>query len=108
MRPRKCAQSLLSLSFSTILFKSERFFMQFVDKVLARRLEAVEEVPQVLYARVLQKRRPELGVAVEEICGGHMVFAGLGSPIGRAIGGGLDQAFTSADLDRVEHFYRER
>jgi ribosomal protein S18 acetylase RimI-like enzyme len=82
--------------------------MEFVDKVLARRLEAVEEVPQVLYARLFQKTRPEVGAAVEEICGGHMVFAGLGSPIGRVTGCGLDQAFTPADLDRVEHFYRER
>jgi GNAT superfamily N-acetyltransferase len=82
--------------------------MQFVDKALARRLEAVEEIPQVLYARVFQKTRPEMGAAVEEICGGHMVFAGLGSPIGRVTGAGLDQPFTAADLDRVETFYRER
>ena len=60
--------------------------MQFVDKALARRLEAVEEMPQVLYARVFQKTRPEIGAAEEEICGGHMIFAGLGSPIGRATG----------------------
>jgi len=42
---------------------------------------------------------------VEEICGGHMVFAGLGSPIGRATGAGLDRPFTVEDLDRVEQFY---
>jgi ribosomal protein S18 acetylase RimI-like enzyme len=35
-----------------------------------------------------------------------MIFAGLGSPIGRATGVGLDRAFTAADLDRVEQFYR--
>ncbi len=80
--------------------------MQFVDKAFARRLEAVEEMPQVLYARVFQKMRPEVGAAEEEICGGHMVFAGLGSPIGRATGAGLDRAFTAADLDRIEQFYR--
>jgi hypothetical protein len=80
--------------------------MQFVDKALARRLEAVEEVPQVLYARVFQKTKPEIGAAEEEICGGHMIFAGLGSPIGRATGVGLDRPFTSADLDRIENFYR--
>jgi GNAT superfamily N-acetyltransferase len=79
--------------------------MQFVDKALARRLESVEEMPQVLYARAFQKTRPEIGAAEEEICGGHMVFAGLGSPIGRATGAGLDRLFTSEDLDRVEQFY---
>jgi predicted N-acetyltransferase YhbS len=80
--------------------------MQFVDKALARRFESVEEMPQVFYARVFQKTRPEIGAAEEEICGGHMIFAGLGSPIGRATGVGLDQPLTADDLDRVEQFYR--
>jgi ribosomal protein S18 acetylase RimI-like enzyme len=80
--------------------------MQFVDRVLARRFEACEEVPQVLYARVFAKMRPEIGAAEEKICGGHMIFAGLGSPIGRATGLGLDNEFTAQDLDRVEEFYR--
>lgn len=80
--------------------------MQFVDKALARRFEAAEEMPQVLYARAFQKIRPEIAAAEEEICGGHMIFAGLGSPIGRATGLGLDRAFSGEDLDRVEDFYR--
>ena len=80
--------------------------MQFVDKALARRFEACEEMPQVLYARVFQKTRPGIGAAEEEICGGHMVFAGLGSPIGRATGLGLDPTLTAEDVDRVEQFYR--
>jgi hypothetical protein len=82
--------------------------MQFVDKALARRLESCEEMPQVLYARIFKKTRPEIGAAEEEICGGHMVFAGLGSPIGRATGAGLDRPFSAEDVDRIEHFYRER
>jgi hypothetical protein len=81
-------------------------YMQFVDKALARRLEACEEMPQVFYAREFQKTRPGVGAAEEEICGGHMIFAGLGSPIGRATALGLDRSFTGADLDRVEQFYR--
>jgi GNAT superfamily N-acetyltransferase len=80
--------------------------MQFVDKAFARRLESVEEMPQVLYARTFQKTRSEIGAAEEEICGGHMIFAGLGSPIGRATGAGLDRPFTAEDLNRVEQFYR--
>ena len=80
--------------------------MQFVDKAFARRLESCEEMPQVLYARMFQKTRPEMGAAEEEVCGGHMIFAGLGSPIGRATGVGLDREFTAADLDRMEEFYR--
>jgi ribosomal protein S18 acetylase RimI-like enzyme len=82
--------------------------MQFVDKALARRLEAVEEMPQVLYARVLRKTKPQIRAAEEEICGGHMSFAGLGSPIGRATALGLDRPLTPKDLDRVEEFYRAK
>lgn len=80
--------------------------MQFVDKALARRFEACEEMPQVLYARVFQKTRAEIGAAEETICGGHMIFAGLGSPIGRATGLGLECPFTVEDLNLVEEFYR--
>ena len=82
--------------------------MTFVDKALARRFESCEEMPQVLYARAFQKTRPEIGAAEEEICGGHMIFAGLGSPIGRATGAGLDRPITAEDLDRIEKFYRLR
>ena len=80
--------------------------MEFVDKALARRFESAEEMPQVFYARAFQKTRPEIGAAEEEYCGGHMIFAGVGSPIGRATGMGLDRPFTAQDLDRVEEFYR--
>jgi ribosomal protein S18 acetylase RimI-like enzyme len=91
----------------TIVLNPERIFdMQFVDKALARRFEACEEMPQVLYARVFQKTRPGLGAAEEEICGGHMIFSGLGSPIGRATGLGLDRPLAAEDVDRVEQFYR--
>jgi len=81
--------------------------MDFVDKALARRFEACEEMPQVCYAREFKKSRPEIGAAEEEICGGHMVFAGLGSPIGRATGVGLDQPLSHQELDRIEAFYRQ-
>lgn len=80
--------------------------MQFVDKALARRLESCEEMPQLYYAREFQKTRPEVGAAQAEICGGHMSFCGLGSPIGRAVGMGLDRPLSEADLDQVEAFYR--
>lgn len=80
--------------------------MSFVDRALARRLESCEEMPQVLYARIFQRTRPEVGAAEQSICGGHMVFAGLGSPIGRATGVGLDRPFTAEDLGQIERFYR--
>ena len=81
-------------------------FMDFVDQALARRLESAEEMPQVHYANLYKMLRPEIGPAVEPICGGHMIFAGLNSPIGRTVGMGFDGSATEADLDRMEAFYR--
>jgi ribosomal protein S18 acetylase RimI-like enzyme len=80
--------------------------MQFVDKALARRFESAEEMPQVEYARYYAQKRPEIGAAVEAISGGHMIFAGLNSPIGRAVGMGFEGSVTAAELDRLEAFYR--
>jgi ribosomal protein S18 acetylase RimI-like enzyme len=80
--------------------------MQFVDKALARRLESAEEMPQVDCVRMYQQIRPEMGAAFEPICGGHMMFAGLNSPIGHAAGMGFDGPVKDADLDRLETFYR--
>jgi GNAT superfamily N-acetyltransferase len=82
--------------------------MQFVDRALARRLESAEEMPQVYHAYWCQKNQPAIGAAVEEIAGGHMIFAGLGSPIGRAVGMGFAAPVTAAHMDRLEDFYYSR
>jgi GNAT superfamily N-acetyltransferase len=80
--------------------------MQFVDRALARRFEAAEEVPQIRYAEFYRKFRPDIRAEVKEIYGGHMIFAGVGSPIGRATGVGFECAICSADMERIEEFYR--
>ena len=80
--------------------------MKFVDQALARRFEAAEEVPQVLYAESYKKLCPEIGAEWQEIAGGHMSFAGIGSPVGRAVGLGLGREITEPDLDQIEAFYR--
>ena len=82
--------------------------MQFVDKALARRLESAEEMPQVEYAHYYARVRPEIGATVEPIAGGHMIFAGLNSPIGRAVGMGFSAPVTAEELDRLEDFYRSK
>jgi len=82
--------------------------MQFVDRALARRFESAEEMPQVHHALADQNMRPHIGAAVEPIAGGHMIFAGLGSPIGRAVGMGFNAPVTEADFDRLEDFYYSR
>ena len=82
--------------------------MHFVDRALARRLESAEEMPQVYHAEWCQKNQPKVGAAVETISGGHMIFAGLGSPIGRAVGMGFAAPVTSAEMDKLEAFYFSR
>lgn len=82
--------------------------MQFIDRQLAARLESTERIAQLCYAEALQRARPDAGVAIEEIGGGHMVFTGPQSPIGRVIGLGLHRAVTSQDIDRIEAFYFQR
>ena len=37
-----------------------------------------------------------------------MIFAGLGSPIGRAVGMGFEAPVTEADFDQLENFYYSR
>lgn len=82
--------------------------MQFVDRQLAARLESTERVAQLCYAEALRRARPNAGVAIEEIAGGHVVFTGPQSPIGRAIGIGLQRPVVPADIDQVENFYFSR
>lgn len=82
--------------------------MHFVDRALARRFEAAEEMPQVFHAHWAAKHQPEVGAAVQPISGGHMIFAGLGSPIGRAVGMGFAAPVTATDMDQMEDFYFSR
>lgn len=82
--------------------------MQFVDRALARRFESAEEMPQIYHAYAAQKLQPHLGATVEPIAGGHMIFAGLGSPIGRAVGMGFSASVTEAEFDQLEDFYFSR
>jgi GNAT superfamily N-acetyltransferase len=65
-------------------------------------------MPQVHHAHADQKMRPYIGSAVEPIAGGHMIFAGLGSPIGRAVGMGFDRPVTETDFEQLENFYFSR
>ena len=82
--------------------------MSFADLALARRLEAAEAWSGVEYAQAQARLRPEIGATSEAVAGGHAVFAGVASPLSRAVGLGLDGPVTAAELDRLEAFYRGR
>lgn len=80
--------------------------MKFVDCALARRMEAAEDEAQLAIAAVLQQQRPQTGAEALAIAGGHAVFAGANSPVGRAIALGLAGPVSGAEVDEVEAFYR--
>ncbi len=80
----------------------------FVDLALARRLEASDTQTGMEYVSAFARRHPSVGAVVEEIAGGAALFAGVGSPITQAVGLGLSGPVSSADLDRLDGFYRDR
>jgi ribosomal protein S18 acetylase RimI-like enzyme len=82
--------------------------MQFVDRALAIRLEAAEDLAQLRYAEAAAQSYPDAGIASEEVAGGHMAFDRIGSPIGRAIALGLRGPVRAQDIDRIEQFYFAR
>jgi GNAT superfamily N-acetyltransferase len=101
-----CERSVCNCLASLVRESERGSFLPFIDKALARRLESAEEIPQVEYARLYGELRPNIGCAFEPICGGHMIFAGLNSPLGRAVGMGFDGPVKDTDLERLECFYR--
>src|SRR5205814_612256 len=92
----------------TNFFERTGTHMQFVDRALAIRLEAAEDLAQLRYAETAARTYPEANITSEEIAGGHMVFDRVGSPIGRAISLGLRSSVRVAEVDRIEQFYFSR
>jgi GNAT superfamily N-acetyltransferase len=79
-----------------------------MDLALARRLERASAMSGKACADGTRQLHPELGAAVEEIAGGIAVYAGVDSPVTQALGVGLDGPVDSAELDRLEQFFRTR
>jgi GNAT superfamily N-acetyltransferase len=82
--------------------------MKHMNLALARRLERASAMSGKACAEGAQRLNPELGAAAEEIAGGIAVYAGIDSPVTQALGIGLDGAIDSAELDRLEQFFRGR
>ena len=77
----------------------------FVDLDFARRLEMAETI-STEHVKGLQRFAPE--AASEVVAGGTAVFGGGLYPANHIVGMGLYGPVTSADIDRVEEFYRSR
>lgn len=81
--------------------------MLFVDTALARRLELNKATAALEYARAQEKLQPGTS-AVLPIAGGNAVFVGATSPITRAMGLGMQEPLSAADLEAVEGFFYAR
>jgi GNAT superfamily N-acetyltransferase len=82
--------------------------MKFMNIELARRVEMAEAVAMRACAEAAIRLRPDHPMAVTEAGGGIAAFAGVHSPITQAIGVGLGEPVSHADLDRLEEFFRSR
>jgi GNAT superfamily N-acetyltransferase len=82
--------------------------MKFMNLELARRLEMASAISGKRCAEAAQRLHPSIGATAEEIAGGIAVFAGVDSPVTQALGVGLDGEVGTAELDRLEKFFRSR
>jgi len=76
--------------------------MLFTDLPLAQRLEGADAQNGIECAC----RRPD--AAFLRIAGGVAIFAGLGSVLTRALGGGMNGPLHETELDDLENFFRSR
>src|SRR5208283_2097134 len=77
----------------------------FVDSDLARRLEMAETLTPD-HVKSLQRFAPD--ATSEVIAGGTAVFGGGAYPANHIVGMGLYGPVTTADIERLEDFYRSR
>jgi GNAT superfamily N-acetyltransferase len=75
--------------------------MIFADALLARRLEAGE-------AAIARGSSVRPGTAVIEVGGGCAIFVGAESPLTHAVGVGLHGPVGTAEIERMECFFRSR
>jgi len=78
----------------------------FVDLNLARRLEAAEGRGCAGFVETRARLVPACGAAWTEIAGAYVVFDTVDSPVTQTFGLGVLGHTTSADLERIENFYR--
>jgi GNAT superfamily N-acetyltransferase len=80
----------------------------FSDLALARRLEGAEAHACVKFVEARARVFPRSGAGWIEVAGAHAVYDGVSSPITQTFGLGVFQAASSADLERIESFFKQR
>jgi GNAT superfamily N-acetyltransferase len=80
----------------------------FADTALAAQIEAAEARLCADIAARAAATRPAVRPIVRALCGGTATFAGLGSPVNKAIGVAMDRPLAVSELAEAEEAWRER
>lgn len=80
----------------------------FADLTLSRRLEQAEAQGNVDFVEARAAVEPESGAGWTEVAGAYAMFDGVESPLTQTFCLGLCETTSSADLGRIEEFFRER
>jgi hypothetical protein len=78
------------------------------DRALACRLERTEASANARFVEARARVNPEVGAEWIEVAGAYAMFDGVASPCTQTFGLGLFQIPTSAEMERIEAFFRER
>jgi hypothetical protein len=80
----------------------------YCDLALARRLERTEASANARFVEARARVSPELGAEWIEVARAYAMFDGAQSPCTQTFGLGLFQMPTSAEMERIESFFRIR
>lgn len=80
--------------------------MPHADVALARRLEGADAWGNAQFVPTLARLFPEVDASALPAAGGYAIFAGVDSPLTQAIGLGMDGPVATAEVERMEAFYR--
>ena len=80
----------------------------FSDIALARRLEKTEALSNVDFVEARTKAFPDSGAQWLEVAGAYAMFDGVTSPSTQTFGLGMFQPVASADMQRIEEFFKVR
>jgi GNAT superfamily N-acetyltransferase len=80
----------------------------FSDLELSRRLERAEAHSNAKFVEARARVCPESGAQWIEVAGAYAMYDGVSSPVTQTFGLGLFEAVTSAELEKIETFFKDR
>ncbi|MGH7596408.1 MAG: GNAT family N-acetyltransferase [bacterium] len=80
----------------------------FSDLELSKRLERAEAHSNAKFVEARARIYPKSGAQWIEVAGAYAMYDGVSSPITQAFGLGLFETVTSAELEKIESFFKDR